>query len=76
VHLDPQMHDSYPINLASKSVLPLRVILVEPKFDLAMIAVQGPNAREKVYQAIPGTEGICGELKPFNAASLGGLFGP
>ncbi|CAB5505390.1 Aminomethyltransferase (glycine cleavage system T protein) (EC 2.1.2.10) [uncultured Gammaproteobacteria bacterium] len=49
-------------------------VCVEPKFDLAMIAVQGPNAREKVYQAIPGTEEICGELKPFNAASLGGLF--
>jgi glycine cleavage system aminomethyltransferase T len=24
-------------------------VCVEPKFDLAMIAVQGPNAREKVY---------------------------
>jgi glycine cleavage system aminomethyltransferase T len=23
---------------------------------------------------IPGTKGICGELKPFNADSLGGLF--
>lgn len=47
---------------------------VEPKFDLAMIAVQGPNAREKVYQAMGGVEEICGELKPFNAASVGNLF--
>ncbi len=47
---------------------------VEPKFDLAMIAVQGPNAREKVFAAMPGVENIAGELKPFNAASLGGLF--
>ncbi len=39
-----------------------------------MIAIQGPNAREKVYQAIPGTEGICGELEPFSAVSLGRLF--
>jgi aminomethyltransferase len=49
-------------------------VSVEPKFDLAMIAVQGPNAREKVFAAIPGSEDVAGELKPFNAASLGGLF--
>lgn len=49
-------------------------VSVEPKFDLAMIAVQGPNAREKVFAAMPGVEDVAGELKPFNAASLGGLF--
>jgi aminomethyltransferase len=49
-------------------------VSVEPKLDLAMIAVQGPNAREKVYEAIPGVEDVAGELKPFNSASLGGLF--
>ena len=49
-------------------------VRVEPKFDLAMIAVQGPNAREKVYQAMAGVEEICGKLAPFNAATLGGLF--
>ncbi len=49
-------------------------VSVEPKFDLAMIAVQGPNAREKVFAAMPGVEEVAGELKPFNAASLGGLF--
>ena len=49
-------------------------VSVEPKFDLAMIAVQGPNAREKVFEAMPGVEELAGELKPFNAASLGGLF--
>ncbi len=49
-------------------------VSVEPKLDLAMIAVQGPNARAKVYEAIPGVEGVAGELKPFNSASLGGLF--
>ncbi|WP_066045337.1 glycine cleavage system aminomethyltransferase GcvT [Bathymodiolus septemdierum thioautotrophic gill symbiont] len=49
-------------------------VSVEPKFDLAMIAVQGPNAREKVYQAMPGVEEVCGELKLFNAAHLGALF--
>ncbi|WPE17821.1 glycine cleavage system aminomethyltransferase GcvT [Candidatus Thioglobus autotrophicus] len=49
-------------------------VSVEPKFDLAMIAVQGPNARKKVFAAMPGVEEVAGELKPFNAASLGGLF--
>jgi len=49
-------------------------VSVEPKFDLAMIAVQGPNARAKVFEAMPGVEDVCGELKPFNAASLGSLF--
>ncbi len=49
-------------------------VAVEPKLDLAMIAVQGPNARQKVYKAIPGVEDVAGELKPFNSASLGGLF--
>lgn len=49
-------------------------VCVEPKFDLAMIAVQGPNAREKVYQAMNGVEEICDHLKPFNAASVGNLF--
>ncbi len=49
-------------------------VSVEPKLDLAMIAVQGPNARAKVFEAMPGVEDVCGELKPFNAASLGSLF--
>lgn len=49
-------------------------VAIEPKLDLAMIAVQGPNARGKVYEAIPGVEDVAGELKPFNSASLGGLF--
>ncbi len=49
-------------------------VSVERMSDLAMIAVQGPNARAKVFTAMPGLEEVCGELKPFNAASLGGLF--
>jgi aminomethyltransferase len=48
-------------------------VSVERMSDLAMIAVQGPNARAKVFAAMPGLEEVCGELKPFNAASLGGL---
>ena len=49
-------------------------VAVEPKLDLAMIAVQGPNSRAKTYQAIPGVEEVCGELGPFFAASVGELF--
>ncbi|MBW5290679.1 MAG: Aminomethyltransferase (glycine cleavage system T protein) [Candidatus Ruthia sp. Asou_11_S2] len=49
-------------------------VSVERMSDLAMIAVQGPNARAKVFAAMSGIEEVCGELKPFNAASLGGLF--
>ncbi|HEX4883842.1 MAG TPA: glycine cleavage system aminomethyltransferase GcvT [Casimicrobiaceae bacterium] len=42
--------------------------------DLAMIAVQGPAARAKVWQAFPGTEGPTSALKPFSAASVGERF--
>jgi aminomethyltransferase len=49
-------------------------VSVEHMDALAMIAVQGPNAREKVFAAMPGVQEVCGELKPFNAAFLGGLF--
>ena len=34
--------------------------------DLAMIAVQGPNARAKVWRALPGSEGATSALKPFS----------
>jgi len=45
-----------------------------PREDLAMIAVQGPNARAKVWQALPGSEAASEGLKPFmgTACSLGG----
>src|SRR4030095_15673941 len=32
-------------------------LVLTPREDLAMLAVQGPNARAKVWQAIPGSEG-------------------
>ncbi len=41
-----------------------------PREDLAMVAVQGPNARAKVWRAIPGSEAASAALKPFNAASV------
>jgi aminomethyltransferase len=42
--------------------------------DLAMIAVQGPTARQRVFQAIEGSEAVAGALKPFHAANLGELM--
>jgi aminomethyltransferase len=37
---------------------------VEP---LAIIAVQGPNARERVWTALPSSRAASGDIKPFNA---------
>jgi aminomethyltransferase len=49
-------------------------VSVEPQLNLAMIAIQGPNARAKLFEAMPGVEQVAGNLKSFNAVSLGGLF--
>jgi len=43
--------------------------------ELAMIAVQGPEAREKVISLLSAEDGAAAVgLKPFNAVQLGGLF--
>ncbi len=43
--------------------------------DLAMIAVQGPNAKEKVYAALgENLRDAAGNLKPFHAATIGELM--
>lgn len=42
--------------------------------DLAMIAVQGPNARSKTWAAIPGAEAASAALKVFQAATCGDIF--
>ena len=42
--------------------------------DLAMIAVQGPNARAKTWHAIPGSESASAGLKPFFAAQVGDML--
>jgi len=49
-------------------------VALAPRRDLAIIAVQGPNARSKVWQAIPGSEAVSMELKPFEATGIGTLF--
>jgi len=50
------------------------VRLIE-RSDLAMIAVQGPTAREKVYAALgEALRHTAGVLKPFHAVTVGELF--
>ena len=44
-------------------------LALTPREDLAMLAVQGPNARAKVWRAIPGSEAVSAALKPFTAVS-------
>jgi aminomethyltransferase len=46
-------------------------VAVKPRRDLAMIAVQGPNARARTWAALPGAEAASAELKPFHAAWFG-----
>ena len=43
-------------------------LTLTPRPDMALIAVQGPNARTKVWQALPFTQAPSESLKPFNAA--------
>jgi len=47
---------------------------ITPRRDLAMIAVQGPNARIKVWQVIVGAQAATEGLKPFQAAEFGKYF--
>jgi aminomethyltransferase len=42
--------------------------------ELAMIAVQGPNARAKVWEALPGSRELTERLVPFSAAEMGLMF--
>lgn len=51
----------------SVTLVPRRQDLVTGDVEaLAMIAVQGPNAREKVFRAIPSTR-VADKVKPFNS---------
>ncbi len=50
-------------------------VSVLPRPDLGIIAVQGPNAREKIYQALgEALRSATEKLKPFFATSIGELF--
>jgi aminomethyltransferase len=45
-------------------------VALTPRTDLALIAVQGPQARAKLWRALPGSEAASAALAPFNAATL------
>jgi aminomethyltransferase len=47
---------------------------ITPRRDLAMVAVQGPNARSKSWQALPEIRAASEALAPFQAAEAGELF--
>ncbi len=48
---------------------------IKPRRELAMIAVQGPRAREVVCSLLPADQAeVAGALKPFFAAQIGDLF--
>jgi aminomethyltransferase len=67
---------------ADKDVAHLRDLLaakaphlsLTPRTDVAIIAVQGPNARRKVWQALPGSEPASSPLKPFTGIAFGDVF--
>jgi aminomethyltransferase len=46
-------------------------LTLHPRDDLAMIAVQGPQARAKAWQALPSSEALTAHLKPFSGAFVG-----
>jgi aminomethyltransferase len=47
-------------------------LTITPRLDFAMIAVQGPQARAKAWQAVPSMQAASETLKPFNAAIVAG----
>jgi aminomethyltransferase len=47
---------------------------IEERPDLAMIAVQGPNARDKAHKVSPEIEHAAAILTPFNSAETGDKF--
>jgi glycine cleavage system T protein (aminomethyltransferase) len=49
-------------------------ITLRPRRDLAMIAVQGPNARHKTWQALPDLKAASAPLGAFFAAQVGDTF--
>ena len=49
-------------------------ITLAPRRDLAMIAVQGPNARAKFWQVRPATKAATESLGAFFAAEAGDMF--
>jgi len=50
------------------------ILNIRPRRDMAIMAVQGPHAREKVWQAAPEIRAVTESLKPFQAADCAPYF--
>lgn len=50
------------------------LVAINPRRDCAMIAVQGPGARTRVWQVLPDTQALTEALPPFSAAVVGDYF--
>ena len=51
-------------------------LALTPRDDLALIAVQGPQARAKVWAALPGSEAATAGMKPFFGRDVDTAAGP
>ncbi|HEX4781725.1 MAG TPA: glycine cleavage system aminomethyltransferase GcvT [Usitatibacter sp.] len=49
-------------------------VTLKPRADLAILAIQGPGAREAFWAAYPATKAATEKLAPFNAALTEGLL--
>ena len=49
-------------------------LVITPRRDLAMVAVQGPQAATKLWAAMPGTRELAEAMKPFHAVVVGEMF--
>jgi aminomethyltransferase len=49
-------------------------VALAPRHDLAMLAVQGPHAREQVWQVLPEVQAATAGLAPFSCAETETLF--
>ncbi|MBI3576127.1 MAG: glycine cleavage system aminomethyltransferase GcvT [Gammaproteobacteria bacterium] len=65
----------HPASRDTSASLHVDAVTLTERADLAMIAVQGPNAKEKVYRALgENLRAAVGMLKPFHAATIGELM--
>ncbi|MEK7261237.1 MAG: glycine cleavage system aminomethyltransferase GcvT, partial [Pseudomonadota bacterium] len=65
----------HPASRDTSASLHVGAVTLTERADLAMIAVQGPNAKEKVYRALgENLRAAAGSLKPFHAATIGELM--
>jgi len=60
--------------MSSQRARAAAAVTVTPRRDLAIIAVQGPAARAKVWRALPQSESATGALGPFFAAEWDVFF--